>query len=121
VENDSPAWVDAVAAIARRRSEPGATILGLFEDAAPDLSDRRTFEKFVADRLKDDPELLDAWQAYSWDKRTSPSPYLDGLEVGLYDRGRRDATEHRDTPLACADFVFREASWVLLQQRTGPA
>ena len=47
MENDSPAWVDAVAAIARRRSEPGATILGLFEDAAPDLSDRRTFQKFV--------------------------------------------------------------------------
>ena len=40
------------------------------------------------------PELLDLWQQWSWDKRWSPSPYLDGLEVGQYDEGKKHVRHH---------------------------
>ncbi len=121
VENGVPTWVESVATIAYRWREPGTTLRSLFEDARPNLSDRRVFETSVADRLKRDPGLVDAWQTYSWDKRTSRGPYFDGLEVGFFDRDRRDVIEHRDRASACADFLFREASWVLLGRRAEPA
>jgi hypothetical protein len=75
----------------------------------------------VEQRLRRDAGLVEAWQGYSWDKRTSPSPYLDGVEVGFYDGGRRDVATHRDEASACADFLFREASWVLNRRNAGAA
>jgi hypothetical protein len=96
------------------------TIRRLFEEARPDLSDRRVFEALLTARLAGDPDLIEAWQGYSWDKRSSPSPYLDGLEVGFFDHDRRDVVRHSDRAMACADFVFREASWVLLHRDAGP-
>jgi hypothetical protein len=96
VESDLPAWIDAVVTIAYRWKEPGKTVRGLFEDARPDLSDRRAFETSVADRLARESGLIETWQAYSWDKRTSPSPYMNGLEVGFFDEVRRDVIKHRD-------------------------
>ena len=44
--------------------------------------------------LADRPDLVDQWQGYSWDKRWSPSPYLEGLEVGHYDAGKRRIRTH---------------------------
>jgi hypothetical protein len=48
-------------------------------------------------------------------------PIMDGLEVGFFDEVRRDVIKQRDAASACADFVFREASWVLLRRNAGPA
>jgi hypothetical protein len=120
VENGLRSWVESVATIAYRWREPGTTVRDVFEDSRPDLSDRRVFETSVADRLKRDPGLVDAWQRYSWDKRTSRGPYFDGLDVGFFDGDRRDVIEHQDRASACADFLFREASWVLLGRRAEP-
>jgi hypothetical protein len=50
---------------------------------------------------------------YSYDKRWSPSPYLDGLEVGHYDAGKQQVRRHFDSVDACADFVLTEVRWVV--------
>jgi len=47
---------------------------------------------------------VDAWQAYSYDKRSSSSPYLDGTEVGYFDGKRTDVVKYDDPSEACADF-----------------
>lgn len=64
--------------------------------------------------LRDRPDLVQAWQMYSWDKRWSPSPYWEAetLEVGLYDSGYRDAERRSDTATACAAFIAREVAWL---------
>lgn len=61
---------------------------------------------------------MTAWQAYSDDQRGTPSSYLRGLEVGFADIEerklvRRAVVRHRDQAAACADFIRREAAWVL--------
>ena len=53
------------------------------------------------------------WQAYSYDKRTRPSPYLDDCEVGYLDGKRRDVKRYEDRLDACADFIVREARSML--------
>jgi hypothetical protein len=113
--------VESLVTIAKRFREGGKTIRRLFEEANPDLSDRSSFEWAVEQRLRHRSDLVDAWQGYSRDKRTSDSPYLDGVEVGFYDRGRRDVVRHRDEASACADFLFRETSWVLNGRDPGAA
>ena len=59
------------------------------------------------DYLEARPELVQRWQAYSWDIRGAPSHYMEGVEVGLYDAGYRDVVRHSDSrePSACADFI----------------
>jgi hypothetical protein len=114
---EEPHWVESLCSIASRWKQPGTTILGLFREAAPDLSEPPSFDRLVKARLGHATMLVDAWQNYSWDKRTTPSPYLDGLEVGFYDAGRHDVVEHRDRVDACADFIHREANWVLRRER----
>ena len=103
--------------IARRWREPGSTVRGLFSEADPDLSDQSSFVRLVRAHLERDPELVRAWQSYSWDKRGSPSPYLDEGQVGFFDGERRDVAEYDDPAAACADFLFREATWVLRRER----
>jgi hypothetical protein len=61
---------------------------------------------------------VEAWQQYSYDKRASPSPYLDGTEVGFFevvgDNPRRCAVERFNTTVeACASFIWRETGWLL--------
>lgn len=77
------------------------------------MSDTSELLSQLRGRLRGDPDLIDAWQQYSWDKRGSPSPYLDRLEVGFYDAGYHDVRTHEDAVDACADFIHREALWVL--------
>jgi hypothetical protein len=69
-------------------------------------------------------DLVSAWQSYSEDKRWSPSPYLADLEVGFFRTyGRRcealDITIHADRAESVADFISREANWVLTRRRVG--
>ena len=106
-------WVQRTCRIVQQWRSPGTTILQLFQDANPDLSDRQLFLAQVANYLESHADLIDAWQGYSWDKRSTPSSYLDGLEVGFYSDGRQDVKLHEDAPSACADFLFRECISVL--------
>jgi hypothetical protein len=75
--------------------------------------------------LQQHPELVDQWRRYSADKRTSSGPYLGRtgqsvpLEVGYYsqDVGPLDVRHHSDVIDGCADFIYRETLWVLLEER----
>jgi hypothetical protein len=58
-------------------------------------------------------DLVALWQGWSWDKRWTPSPYLDGLEVGHYDGGKRNVRNHPTAARACADFVLTEVRWIV--------
>jgi hypothetical protein len=58
-------------------------------------------------------DLIAGWQQYSWDKRVSSGPYLEGKEVGYYSHGKQDVVIHDDSSVACADFLYREATSVL--------
>lgn len=64
---------------------------------------------------------MDAWQGYSYDKRTTSGPYLDRKKVGYFDgSGMVDVRQYHDPSRACADFVCREAITVLQSQRPSP-
>lgn len=109
-----PAWVESVCVIPLEFRGGSKSVLQLFTESIPDLSDRPRFIELVADRLKDDPRLVEAWQNYSWDKRVDEGPYLDGTKVGYYRQGQfLDKRTHAKPSLGCADFIFREAQSVL--------
>lgn len=93
--------------------EGGRSLSDLFVEAGVDLIGDRDLMQAVRLVLADRPDFVDLWQGYSWDKRWSPSPYLDGLEVGHYDAGSRHVRVHTDTVEACADFVLTEVRWVV--------
>jgi hypothetical protein len=48
----------------------------------PNVEDRQ-FLELVARRLGQEPNLVAAWLQYSRDERGTPSPYLEGTEVGF--------------------------------------
>jgi hypothetical protein len=108
-----PRWVDRLCNVVRRWQDPDTTILKLFREADPDLTNRPAFLRLVADRLRDEPDLVDAWQGFSYDNRGTPSAYLHGTEVGMYDQDPQDVVHHDDRVDACADFLFRKAKSVL--------
>ena len=67
----------------------------------------------VRPRLEQRPDLVELWQSWSYEKRWSPSPYLDGVEVGHYDAGSHHVRRHTNAVDACADFVLAEVRWVV--------
>lgn len=93
----------------------GKSLSAEFEEIAPNLDDLDALRGAVLEVLERDPLLADAWQTYSYDKRSSPSPYLDGTQVGFFDTdtGRSDVRTYDDPLAACAEFICREAAWVL--------
>ena len=104
---------DAVLSSAHRWRGGGENLRDLFLQAGvQDVSDDELVAGVYA-RLSRDPDLIDSWQQYSWDKRWSPSPFLDGLEVGHYDGGRQHVKRYASPAEACADFVLREVRWVV--------
>ena len=104
---------DALLAAVDRWRGGGSSLRDLFLQAGvQDVSDDELLSSVYA-RLSKDPGLIDSWQQYSWDKRWSPSPFLDGLEVGHYDDGRQNAKQYASPARACADFVLREVRWVI--------
>ena len=112
-----PDWLEPLCQIASEYRAGDASIRELFQRAAPDVEDPR-FVEMVAARLRSEPGLVTLWQQYSHDKRGTPSPYLEGMEVGFVEvadgqvqtRGiaRFDAAVE-----ACSVFIWREAVWVL--------
>ena len=89
------------------------SIRDLLIAAAPDLTDYHFVIDLVRMRLGDDPSLVDDWQIYSYDKRSSPILYLDDTEVGFFDREKKNRRTYRHPADACAQFIFAEAAWVL--------
>lgn len=109
----APLDVDALLRSLEVRRGGRATLTELFTTAGVASVDDRTLMAAVAARLAADPALVEVWQGYSYDKRSTPSPYLDGLEVGFYDRGYQHVARHPTATAACADFVVREVRWVV--------
>jgi hypothetical protein len=109
-------WVGPLCQIAvnwntRDRNVPLRT---QFETANPDLVDEARFKALVRERLLQDPTLMAAWQGYSQDKRVMPSPYIEGRAVGYFkDVMRHGVRTHKKLVNACADFIYREACWIL--------
>jgi hypothetical protein len=65
----------------------------------------------VSAYLRQHPHLIDAWLAYSEDKRTSSGWYVtqrsgDSFEIGYYPNGERISASGRVA--ACAEFIVRE-------------
>jgi hypothetical protein len=102
------------------------TIVALLAPAAAHLEDRSGFLAAVTAWMQAHRYLIKEWWHYSEDKRSS-GPYFsdhvgaryDPLVVGFLqaDGSRCDETHHTDDVAACADFIYREASWVVHQQR----
>jgi hypothetical protein len=111
-------WVESLCRLPLDFKQGNSSIRQLSELAAPDLNDKAGFLEAVAAVLRNDPDLADAWQTYSYDKRTDEGPYMEGTEVGFYSAGRRDVHHHDDPAAAGADFIFREMQWVLHRRRT---
>ncbi len=116
-----PSWIEPLCRIAESYRTGGRSIRELFECASPDLQDPR-FVELVARTLEREPILVESWQQYSGDKRGTPSPYLQGTDVGFVDVangkvetrlvGRFDSAIE-----ACSTFIWHEAAWVLEGRR----
>lgn len=116
-----PGWLERLCRIAVDSKASSASIRELFTRAAPNLEDPQFVER-IRGRLAEEPGLIEAWQQYSYAKRGTPSPYLDGLEVGFAEMvdGKletRDVRRRSSRTEACADFIRREALWVLQRQQ----
>ena len=116
---DAPGWVEPLCRIAQQWRTSGLSIREHFEAVQPNLGDGTRAVGMIRQQLSQAPDLIEAWQQYSWDKRTTPGHYLDGLEVGFFttDGLREDVQLHDEPADACADFVYREAVWVLDRHR----
>ena len=79
-----PKWLELLCRIPLDFRTGDVSVRELFQRAAPDVEDARFVEMVVA-RLEREPGLVDSWQQYSYDKRGTPSPYLDGTEVGFFE------------------------------------
>lgn len=107
------------------RRTSNASIKQLFAEAAPDLSNRRAFLTAVTQWLQQHPELVDDWDLYCVNQRSSAAPYFSPGDdrtspvVGFYstDHGHQDLTHHSSAAEACADYLHRESCWVLLRQQ----
>lgn len=113
----APDWVEPLCRIAFDFTSSSLSIRDLFTQAAPDLNDPKFVEQ-VLTRLQEQPDLVQAWQQYSYDKRGTPSPFLDGSKVGFAEVLEerllvRDVHTHKSAAEACAEFICREALWVL--------
>src|ERR1700737_1707173 len=83
-DSAAPEWVGPLCQIALNWKKGDRSIVQHFGNASPDLSDKR-FPALVRAYLSHHPALINAWQGYSEDKRTSPSPYLDRRPVGFFE------------------------------------
>ena len=83
--DEPPSWVEPLCHIAQNWKTGDRSIRQHFERASPDLSDAARATALIRHQLAAEPALAEAWQTYSYDKRSSPSPYLDDCEVGYFD------------------------------------
>ena len=90
VTDEACAWVEPLCRIAQQWRTDDLSIREHFEPVQPDLEEEARAIELIRAQLVRSPVLVEAWQQYSRDKRTTPSPYLEGLEVRL--RGVRCRT-----------------------------
>ena len=86
------------------------TIIGLLQEAPPDISDGQRFIELVSGYLDRHQELLETWQTYSYDKRSSSSPYLDRTEVGFFSGEGRNVRRDEKTLNTCVVFIYQLGS-----------
>ena len=98
-----------VASIVEHSSEPAFVLL-------LQLADRHFtdpgFESALARSLRDNPALIERWEAWSGDQRWTPGVYVEGTEVGWFEGVRRNVRIHPDREAAVADFIQRLAAWL---------
>jgi hypothetical protein len=98
-----------VASIVEHRSEPAFVLL-------LQLADRhfadRGFDDALARSLRENPALIENWEAWSADQRWTPSAYVEGTEIGWFDEVHRNVRIHPDRAAAVADFIRRLAAWL---------
>ncbi|WP_225997032.1 hypothetical protein [Myceligenerans pegani] len=77
------------------------------------VGDRTTLLDRIRTVLDGEPDLVEAWNNFSGDKRYTPSWALEGETVSwVMPRGRRGpARTFDDETEACAQFVMRDALW----------
>jgi hypothetical protein len=121
VPDDQLDRVSRLCVIADEMHTSGLSIAQLFKNAAPDLNDAARTQALIHDYIVARPELVQRWQQYSWDIRSTPNHYMEGVEVGFYDAGHHDVVHHRDIQSACADFITRTAAWIIERRRLGEA
>lgn len=109
-------WVAPTCAVVERFYGGDLPILDLLTAASPPLDDP-SFEAQVADHLRRTPDLVEAWQTYSYDQRATPNPWFEDVRVGFFDVSRGDVRVHPDRASACADFIHRLSAWVLQGRR----
>jgi hypothetical protein len=98
-----------VASIVEHRSEPAFVLLVQLADrhfADPELNGA------LVQGLRDNPALIERWEAWSSDQRWTPSVYVEGTEVGWFEGERRNVRSHPDRAAAVADFIERLAAWL---------
>ncbi|GAC1611306.1 MAG: hypothetical protein NVS3B26_23310 [Mycobacteriales bacterium] len=111
-------WADGLTTIPVRFHSGHQSLGEIFEESAPPPgTSLEAVRVAVAERVLDNPTLVEAWQVYSCDKRSSPSPFMDGHEVGFFDGGKQDTATHTTPADACVDFICREMEWVLHRRR----
>ena len=108
------AWTEELVAAALDSNDRYGRVVALSRDPRGIQQDREALVLDLESLLRERPDLVHAWQLYSWDKRWSPSPYWEAekLEVGLYDSGYREVETRSDTADACAAFIAREVTWL---------
>jgi hypothetical protein len=115
-------WVELICCVPLGFRTGEKSIRQLFEPALAHLDDRATFLAAINRWLREHPDLIHAWEAYCTDKRTGRGPCFDlnSVAVTFYDSSagataapHRDKRLHTDPAKACADFIYREAAWVL--------
>lgn len=79
------------------------------------VGDRTTLLDRIRTVLDAEPDLVEAWNNFSGDKRYTPSWALEGRTVSwILPRGRRGPTRGFDDEAeACAQFVLRDALWTV--------
>src|SRR5665647_23193 len=77
-------WDERLTTAPLRWKQGRQTLLEVFANAVPprELGAEHVRTR-LAQRLREQPALIVQWQPYSYDKRASPEPYLDGLEVDV--------------------------------------
>lgn len=116
------AWTQ-LAGIAERWPWPGS-ILDEFRAPGVPLDDPDGARLIVLEHLRRHPMLVAHWDRYLGDRRSSPSPAFSQDRTYVFDPSTRpmesDVVHHVDAASACADYVVREAFWVLARQRVTP-
>ncbi|MGE0304491.1 MAG: hypothetical protein AB7N61_19635 [Acidimicrobiia bacterium] len=114
---DKGDWVGELCEVPRQMRRENQSLLACIRDAGPPLADDDQETASIERYLRRHPTLIVDWQDESDGTRGSPNHYFKGCEVGFYDAGFHDQTQHPDEVAACADFVYRKAAWVLARRR----